>query len=107
MSNRVAFLLLMGFGVALEVAGDVLLKKWAGGHRWIWLATGFILYTLGTVGWAWSLRYETLSKAAIVFMVANMALAILAGHFLFGERLTTWNWVGAALAVVSIVLCEL
>jgi multidrug transporter EmrE-like cation transporter len=104
--HRWAFIALMAAGVLLEVAGDVLFKKWADGGRRMWLAVGFILYSTGAIAWARSLKYEDLSKAVIVFMVANAVVAVAAGIFLFGERLSVWNWIGVALGVAAIVLCE-
>ena len=104
--NRLVFLGLMALGIILEVSGDIFLKKWANdGRRWGFV-TGFLLYLLGSIGWAWSLKYEGLSKAVTIFMLANVILALMAGHMIFGERLSPWNWLGVGLACAAIILCE-
>jgi multidrug transporter EmrE-like cation transporter len=105
--ERLPFFVLMAFGVILEVAGDVFFKKWslAGGRAW--LVVGFGLYSMGAIGWALSLKHEGLAKAVTIFMVANVALALVAGLVLFGEKLNVWNWIGVGLALAAIVLCEI
>jgi multidrug transporter EmrE-like cation transporter len=105
--HRLTFLVFMGVGVVLEVAGDVILKKWADNGGRAWFVFGLVVYTLGTIGWAWSLKYEDLGKAITVFMTANVVLAILAGRVFFNERLNPWNWAGVVLAVLAILLCEI
>jgi multidrug transporter EmrE-like cation transporter len=100
------FAALIVVGVALEVAGDIFLKKWADGGSRTWFVVGFTLYLAGTLAWARSLKYEDLSKAAVLFTVANMLAVVVAGAALFGEKLTAWNWLGVALGAASIVLCE-
>lgn len=105
--DRLPFFVLMAFGVVLEVAGDVLFKKWSLTGTRTWLVVGFGLYSMGAIGWALSLRYEGLAKAVTVFMVANVVLAVVAGLVLFGEKLNAWNWLGVGLALLAIVLCEI
>ena len=105
--DRNAFLAMMGIGVILEVVGDVLFKKWAdGGHRW-WLVAGFLIYSAGSISWAWSLKHEMISKAIVLFTLANIVLVVLAGYFFFHERLTVLNWIGIALALAAVVLVEM
>lgn len=105
--ERLPFFALMALGVVLEVAGDILFKKWADTDRRAWLVVGFGLYSMGAIGWALSLKYEGLAKAVTIFMVANVALALVAGLVLFGEKLNVWNWIGVGLALAAIVLCEI
>jgi len=106
-SDRLPFFAFMAMGVILEVTGDILFKKWSLTGARVWLAVGFALYSMGAFGWAWSLKYETLSKAVTVFMLLNVVFALVAGLVLFGEKLNAWNWVGIGLAFLAIVLCEI
>jgi len=101
------FLSLVGGAVVLEVIADVLFKRWSLEGRSILLALGLALYFAGTVVWAYSLKYEYLSKAITVFTVLNLVLVILAGVLLFDEQLSTINKVGVALGVLSVVLVQL
>jgi len=106
MTRKWIFLVVILIGTLLEVAGDVLFKTWANGSKRWALWAGFALYAAGSLGWAWSLKYESLSNAIVVFMVVNMLIAIAAGHLLFKEQLSPVNWAGIGLAIVSLVLCE-
>ncbi len=105
--QKTVFFALIGGAVALEVLGDVLLKKWVLQDRGLLLYSGLALYFLGTVLLAFSLRHEYLSKAISVFTVLNLIAVVLAGVFLFKENLTLVNKAGIILGLVSIMLLEM
>jgi len=86
------FWLFISLGSFFEVLGDIYFRKQS------YLA-GIILYGLGTLLWALSLRYETLSKAVILFGVLNTLAAVLAGRMVFNESLTAFQWVGVGLGL--------
>jgi drug/metabolite transporter (DMT)-like permease len=93
--------------VAFEVIADIFFKKWALAERNAFLIAGLALYFIGTVIWAYSLKFEDLSKAIVVFVVLNLILAVLAGVYFFGETLTAMQKVGVILGILSVVLIEL
>lgn len=91
------FTILIIFGSVLEAMGDVLFRKqlyWIGGP----------LYVAGSILWAVSLRYGTLSKGIVLFMLLNVVIAVLAGVCLLGERLTVMQCLGIALGLVAVAL---
>ncbi len=92
--------------VLLEVAADVLFKKWSLENKNLLLGLGLFLYFIGTVFWAFSLKHEYLSKAISVFTVLNLILVVLVGVFLFKENLSSLNKLGIALGILSVVLIE-
>lgn len=98
---------LLLIAVLLEVAGDVLFKKWALGSRNLLLILGLLVYFIGTVFWAVSLKYEFLSKAISVFTIMNLILVVLVGVVLFKEDLTLLNKIGIILGIVSVVMIEI
>jgi small multidrug resistance pump len=101
------FFLLIAIAILLEVAGDILFKQWALAHKsWV-LGIGLALYFIGTVFWAYSLKYEHLSHAISVFTVLNLIVVVLAGVLLFDEKLSRVQTVGIALGVLSVILLEL
>lgn len=106
LSPKAAFFALIAGSVALEVAADVLLKKWSINDKGLLLYSGLALYFLGTVLWAFSLRHEMLSKAISVFTVLNLVLVVLAGVFIFKEDLSLMNKAGIVLGIISIILLE-
>lgn len=104
---KIIFFILLTVGILLEVLGDIFFKKWAIQSKIVMLIIGALLYFTGTIFWAFSLRYETLSKAGIIFMLANIILIALAGILIFKENLSLINKIGIALGIVSIILVEL
>jgi len=68
---------------------------------------GLATYFIGTVFWAFSLRYETLSKAITVFMVLSIIIVTFVGVFIFHEHLSLANRVGIGLGIFSLLLLEL
>jgi multidrug transporter EmrE-like cation transporter len=99
------YLLCLG-AVALEVTADVYLAKWAASDRTRILVLGLILYFLGTILWAFSLRYSSLSRAVVVFTALNAVLGVLAGIIVLGEESTWRLWGGAALVITGLIVVE-
>lgn len=106
MSPQIIFLLLIATGALLEVAGDVTLKYWALSHRTALMIFGLGIYFAGSIFWAYSLWYESLSKAIIVFTLSNLLIALAVALLVFDETLTHKQMVGVGLALVAIFLIE-
>ena len=104
---KVTFFILILVAVLLEVLADVFFKKWALENKNILLYVGLLIYFVGTISWAASLRYEYLSKAIAVFTVLNLIIAVLAGVILFKEDLSLINKVGILLGVLSVIMIEI
>jgi len=107
MTAKYLFLSLIGIAVLFEATADILLKKWALGSRQIWLVVGLILYFIGTIFWAFSLKHEFLSKTISIFTVINLIAIILVGVLFFNEHLTFANKLGITLGIISVLLLEL
>lgn len=104
---KFAFFGLLALAVALEVVGDIFFKKWSLDNKNILLILGLIIYFIGTIFWAISLKYEFLSKAISVFTVLNLILVVLAGVIMFKEDLSIINRIGIALGILSVILIEI
>lgn len=100
------FLLIVLAAVVLEVIADILFKKWSLGGKGVFIAAGMVLYTLGTVIWAYSLKFEMLSKAISVFTILNLVLVAVAGLVIFKEDLSLTNKIGFALGLAGVILIE-
>ena len=104
---KLIFFVLIALAVLLEAVADVLFKKWSLGSRNLLLIIGFVIYFIGTVFWAFSLKYEYLSKAISVFTVINLIVIVLIGFLYFNEDLSLTNKIGVMLGVISVILVEL
>ncbi|MEK6863891.1 MAG: EamA family transporter [Nanoarchaeota archaeon] len=104
---KATFFILIAATVILEVIADVLFKKWTIGSRNLYLGIGLFIYFAGTVFWAFSLKYEFLSKAISVFSILNLVIIVLVGVFMFNEHLSLINKIGIALGVLSVIFIEI
>ena len=103
---RSIFFGLIALAVAFEVVGDILFKKWASDSKNILLYAGLLIYFVGTIFWAVSLKYEYLSKAISIFTVVNLIVVVLVGVLYFKEDLSLINKVGIGLGILSVIFIE-
>ena len=94
------------FATGLEIVGDYFLKKWSLTDSRKDFLLGMTIYTVGTLGWAFVLKVETLSRAILLFSTINIVIVILVGHFAFGESLGFRGICGMVFAIVAIALLE-
>lgn len=90
-----------------EVIGDILFKEWTiKNNTWL-LISGIIFYMLATTFWAFSLKYQELAKAVVIFGVLTVIIGVLVGVFLYKEKLTSLNILGVTLGLACIILLEI
>lgn len=106
MSTKILFWGCMLLGVGLEIVGDIFFKKWAVGNKTILLWIGFTIYLVGTLFWAYSLKYEMLSKAISIFTILNLVILSLVGMIFFKENISVVGKIGILLGIISILLIE-
>jgi len=94
-------------GTIFEVMGDVFFKKWILADKNILLYVGLFAYLIGTVFWAFSLRFESLSKSISIFTVLNLIIIVLVGVFCFRENLSMLNKIGIILGIISVLFLEI
>jgi drug/metabolite transporter (DMT)-like permease len=105
--EKVIFIAIMVAVAFLEVGGDILFKKWSLAGQLSLLGLGLAVYLLAAAGWAFSLKYETLSRAIFIFTIMNLFFGVLAGIIFFGDQLTLIQKIGMTLGIISIILIEL
>ncbi len=106
MNPKLMFWMFALLGVGFEIVGDVFFKKWSLEHRSWMIAAGLIIYTIGTACWAYTLKYEMLSKAISVFTILNLVAVVLVGVIYFKEDLSLTAKIGMILGIISIALIE-
>lgn len=106
MSAKILFWIFIILGAGLEIIGDIFLKKWAIENRQFLMWIGFLVYVIGALFWAFSLKYETLSKAISIFTILNLVLVALIGIIFFKEDISMVAKLGIILGIISIALIE-
>ena len=101
------FLLLIFGAVIFEVIADTLFKSWSLGGKNLFFWVGIALYTIGTFIWAYSLKFDFLSKAISVFTILNLIAVVLIGALYFKENLSSANKLGIVLGIASVILLQL
>jgi multidrug transporter EmrE-like cation transporter len=104
---KIIFFTLIAVAVSLEIVADILFKSWSVSNKHLILILGLTIYTIGTLFWAFSLRYEYLSKAITLFTILNLVVISLVGILYYKEDLSMINKIGIALGVLSVILIEL
>lgn len=104
---KILFLALVIIVSFLEVAGDILFKEWTIQNKSYLLLAGVLVYALATTFWAFSLKYQDLSKAVVVFGVLTILIGVLVGVFYYKESLTPLNIAGIGFGLASILLLEI
>jgi multidrug transporter EmrE-like cation transporter len=104
---KTVFLILVFLAALLEASGDIILKKWALDGKHFFFILGLIVYFTATVIWAFSLKYEFLSKAISIVTILNLIIVVLVGILYFKEDLSLINKLGILLGIVSVVLIEI
>ena len=104
---KAVFFAIILVAVALEVIGDIFSKKWALGGKSIMIFLGLLIYFIGSVFWAFSLRYEYLSKAISAFTILNFIMVVLVGVIYFKENLSLTNKLGIALGIISLIMIQI
>jgi len=65
-----------------------------------------IVYFVATVIWAFSLKYEFLSKAISIITILNLIIVVLVGVLYFKEDLSIINKVGIVIGIISVILIQ-
>ena len=106
MSAKSLFWIFILIGASLEIIGDVFFKKWTIENKPLLMWVGFIIYAIGTLFWAFSLKYEMLSKAISILTILNLVIVVLIGVVFFKENISMVTKFGIILGIISIILIE-
>lgn len=104
---KILFLILIIIATIFEVIGDIFFKKWALENNRYLLLIGLVIYFIGTIIWAISLKFEFLSKAISIFTILNLILVVLVGILIFKEDISLVNKISILLGIISVILIEI
>jgi multidrug transporter EmrE-like cation transporter len=97
------FLLYSVVGSLLYVGGDILGKYWALNDRLIYFCVGLALYSAGGAFMFLAIKEDSLTMALLVMPSLAITLSLLAGYFIFGERISSVQYVAAAVILLAVV----
>jgi multidrug transporter EmrE-like cation transporter len=97
-------LLFYALAALLYVAGGASMKYSAGLTRWAPTLALTVAFSAGALIQAWAMRQEPLGTSYTVVLGLEAFLALAAGMFLFGERITPRAATGVALVVIGIAV---
>lgn len=98
------FLVYVAVSVTLYVSGDVLGKIWALNNDWRWFWLGLLVYTLGGATAFYSIREASLSLALLVMPPIAIILSLMAGRFLFDERLSFVQYMAGGVILFAVII---
>jgi multidrug transporter EmrE-like cation transporter len=104
---KYSFFIFIFLAVLFETIADILFKYWSINVKSSFVVAGLLLYALGTLMWALSLRHEGLAKAVTIFTVINLIAVVMAGVLIFNEQLSMVHKIGIALGIGSICLMQM
>lgn len=98
------FLFYVAASTVLYVGGDIIGKIWALNQdaRWFWL--GILLYSIGGVASFYAIREASLSLALLIIPPFAIVLSLLAGKFLFDEKLSSVQYTVGGFILLAVVV---
>lgn len=97
------FLLYSVMGALLYTLGDIVGKYWAVNESWwyFWIGLGF--YSAGGALMFFAIKADSMTMALLVMPPIAITLSLLAGYFLFGERISAVQYVAAVVILLAVV----
>lgn len=92
---------------SLYVVGGMFMKYSAGLTRWRPALALVVVFGAGALVQAWAMKQEPLGSSYVVVLGLEALLAVIAGYFLFTERMTLRMISGVVLVVFGIILLRL
>ena len=98
------FVLLIGIIAVLDVVASVLLRIWAGNDRPLLLVLGVAGFSLAGLAFAFSMKFQGLAVANVIWIGASIILVTLMSIFAFHEHLSSRQIAGMALVIAGLCL---
>lgn len=92
---------------ATAIVGDIFLKNATstdGGKQALNFAIGVGIYALVAFGFYYMYKLMEFSVTGVMYAVVTILLSVGIGAILFHEQINVYEWIGIALALVSVFL---
>lgn len=98
------YILAMASGL-IGGGGDILLNQWAKvSPKLGYLLGGYACWMVALVLFTCMLKKGMLADCVVLFLLANCAVALIAGPLLFHDHMSAQKWAGVVLAIFALVL---
>ena len=97
------YFLVAAVGLSSAV-GDALINQYVKTDRLSWFLLGCLGWCTAAVFWSQILKKQLFAPSVALFFLGNIGIAVLIGHFYFGDRVPMLQWIWIALAVIAMVL---
>jgi len=100
--NNIYFLI-VAVGLSSAV-GDTLINQYIKSGRFKWFLLGCLGWCIAAAFWSQILKKQLFAPSVALFFIGNIGVAVLIGHFYFGDRVSAIQWLWVALAIVAMIL---
>lgn len=98
------FLLFSIFGALLYTVGDVLGKYWAVNESWFYFWIGLAFYSAGGALMFFAIKAGSMTMALLVMPPIAISLSLLAGYFLFEERISAVQYLAGGVILLAVII---
>ncbi len=97
----------IAISIGFETVGDVLVKQACAGGRWSWLLAA-AAYNLMLFAWFAAInRAKDITLPGTIWLLSGEIVLVIVGHGVFGERVSSLQWIGVGLAGAALVLLSI
>ncbi len=93
-------------GVFADTANVFIAKKFVDSNNYYWLIGTVLTVIVLNLAYIMSVKAGELSIITATWLVTVLIGSVLLGYFIFKEDISTLQWLGIILAVVSIILLQ-
>ena len=106
--NPIVFSLLLAILMAMiGVAGDFFIKISGNGKKFIdlkWFIVGLVIYAITAFGWFYLMKHVKWSTLGVFYAVSTVLFVTLLSVFYFKESLNSYEIIGIAIAIISLIM---
>lgn len=94
------------FGVIGDIFSVYVAKRFVDSGQWSWVAGIIVASIFLNIIYILALSEGQVSIVTAVWLIGVLVGGIVLGYFVFNEQISTVQWIGIVLAVISIVLLQ-
>lgn len=88
----------------LSAVGDALINQYVKTGNFSWFLVGCLGWITAAAFWSQILKKQLFAPSVALFFLGNIGMAVLIGHFYFGDRVPAIQWLWIAFAMVAMIL---